>query len=157
MLSYSQLTNAWLNISCLMFCNLCPTHPKMIKMHQFCREGFALFLCPSCNIVENYSTRDANELQSNINTLHSIFSQRMRKKIVHTLTKNNGFKDENERLQFIANTNNQMKGISDAFCCKELSKIFGIPITKVVESFFKIKREKQEFSITDYTVDSRIQ
>lgn len=113
-------------------------------------------MCPLCFSIDSSHLKATRELQQNVNTLNSIFSMRMRKKVVYTLTKNNGFKDDSERLKFIAETNDQLKGISDTFCCKELSNIFGIPITKVVETFFKIKRQRQEFSITEYSIDNRI-
>ena len=120
-------------------------------------EGFYVYYCPECFSCDNIHMREDRRIQKSINTANAIFSLRMRKKVVFALTKNNGFKNESERKIFIVETNEQLKGISDNYCCKELSNIFCIPIAKVVSEFYKIKRQRGEFPITEYSVDKRIQ
>ena len=122
-----------------MKCEYCSSQCELKKIEKphtsdYDTEGRVFWFCPGCFTIDTVSLRENRNLHNRIVQNQSLFSNRVRKSVVHQLSWAISIEDDRKKL--IKDTTDRIKNTSDTMCFHIIAESFNIPTTKVVDRFF---------------------
>jgi len=146
-----------------MKCEYCSSQCELLRIEKphtsdYDNEGRVFWFCPKCFSIDSTSLRENRYLQNRIVQNQSLFSNRVRKSVVHQLSIM--ITDEEVRKQLIKDTMSKISNTSDTTCFHIVAETFQIPTTTVVDRFFttlnvRTYREFIREVIPSITLDGR--
>ena len=122
-----------------MKCDYCASQCELIKIEKprtmdYDNEGRVFWFCPGCFSIDNITLRENRYLHNRIIQNQSLFSNRVRKSVVHQLSKT--ITDDEGRKELIKDTMSKIRNTGDTTCFHIIAESFHIPTTSVVDKFF---------------------